>query len=81
MWLADPLDPTTKVGDGTVQSVGGKGSFHGRPIPHQYVRVNLETVVVDLPLMVHVEDADQANLTDALGSSVLWFKGLTFLQE
>ena len=69
------------MGSGTVLLVGGQGLFHNRPIPPQYVRVMLENVEVNLPLMIPVEDADQASLNDAVGSSVLWFKGLVFLQE
>lgn len=81
VWLADTLDPERRVASGRVLALGGEGLFHTRPIPPQYIRVNLEKVIEDLPLMVPVEEAEQANLSDALGSSVLWFKGLTFLDE
>lgn len=66
---------------GIVMGLGGEGAFHNRPIPPQYVRVNLEDVMVDLPLMIPIEEAEQANLNDAVGSSVLWLKGLTFVRE
>ena len=81
VWLADNLDLLLRVGAGTVLSVGGEGMFHNRPIPSRYLRVNLEEVIVDFPLMVPVEQADQANLSDALGSSVLWLKELVFLRQ
>ena len=78
MWLADPLDSNVRIGSGTVLSIGGAGLFHNRTIPPQYLRVNLEEVIVDLPLMIPVEEVDQLTLNDAIGSSVLWFKGLVF---
>jgi hypothetical protein len=81
VWLADTLDPAACVATGTVLGLVGHGAFHNRPIPLQYVRVNVEEVLVNLPLMIPVEEADQANLNDARGSSVLWFRGLTFVQE
>ena len=55
--------------------------FHNRPIPSHYVRVTLENVIEDLPLLVPVVEAEQATLSDAVGSSVLWFKGLMFLES
>lgn len=79
--MADTLDPSSRVAAGTVQSLGGHGLFHNRPIPAEYVRVNLEDVFVNIPLMIPVEDADQVNLEDARGSSVLWFGGLTIVQD
>ena len=60
---------------------GGEGTFHCCPIPQHYVRVNVEAVMVNHPLMVPVEEAEQFNLSDALGSSVLWVKNLTFLRK
>ena len=78
VWLADALLRQGKVAFGTVMCLGGEGSFHNRPIPPNYVRVNLERVAVNLPLLIPVEEADQANLVDAVGSSVLWKKDLTF---
>lgn len=81
VWLGDTVDPGIHVGAGTVLSTGGRGMFHNRPVPPEYVRINLEEVLVDLPLMIPVEEADMVNLSDAKGSSVLWFKGLVFLQE
>ena len=78
VWIADTLNPNAKVATGTVMSLAGQGQFHNRPIPPGFVRVTLEKVDVNIPLMIPVEDAEQVNLEDALGSSVLWLKGLTF---
>ena len=79
--LADKVDPKTTVGTGQVCGLGDGGMFHNRPIPAQYVRVNVETVSVNVPLFVSVEFADQTNLQDAIGSSVLWPRGLTFRKK
>ena len=81
MWLGDTLDPTTRVAAGKIAGLGGTGVFHHRPIPAEYVRVNLEEVFMNIPLMVPVQDADQVTLEDARGSSVLWFSGLTTVQK
>ncbi|KAG0596133.1 hypothetical protein M758_UG227200 [Ceratodon purpureus] len=81
VWLADTLDFERKVARGRVMALGGEGLFHNRRISQQYLRVNLEEVNEDIPLMVPVEEADQSILRDALGSTVLWFKGLTFLDK
>ena len=79
--MADTLDRDARVATGTVIGLGGRGVFHNRSIPPKYVRVNVEEVFVDIPLMIPVEDAEQMTLNDARGSSVLWFKELTFLKE
>ena len=71
----------TCLATGTVMSFGGEGKFHNRSIPPQYVRVNLEKVDVNVPLLVPVEEADQTFLEDAIGSSVLWLKDLIFPQK
>lgn len=81
VWLADTLDPGRRVATGTIMSMGGNGMFHNRPIPQQCVRVLLGNVIEDLPLMIPVVEADQAMLSDAVGSSVLWFRSLTFLDQ
>lgn len=81
MWLADTLDPGRRVATGVVMSLGGNGMFHNRPIPPHCVRVILDNVIEDLPLMVPVVEADQATLSDAIGSSLLWFSSLTFLDS
>ena len=81
MWLADTLDRDARVAMGTVIGLGGHGVFHNRSIPPKYVRVNLEEVMVDIPLMILVEEAEQMTLNDARGSCVLWFEELTFLEE
>ena len=81
VWLGDTLDPESRVATGKVMSLGGQGMFHNRPVPSEYIRVNLESVMVNIPLMIPVDEADQSNLNDAIGSSVLWFKGLTFPLE
>ena len=78
VWLGNPANLKVRVGSGRVSSIGGNGQFHHRLIPTQYVRVNLESVEVNTALMVPVEEADQVNLVDAMGSSVLWSRELTF---
>ena len=82
VYLSDSRNPLDRVANGTVIGVGGSGSlFHNRPIPADYLRVNLHSVSVNVPLMVTVEDAEQTYLEDALGSSVLWLKSSTFLDK
>ena len=81
VWLVDPGDKTAKVAKGRVQGLAGHGLFHTRPIPAGYVRVNLEQILVNIPLVFPVEAADQVNLEDARGSSVLWYAALTFLED
>lgn len=81
VWLADPSNPKTRVANGNILGFGGNALFHGRLIPAQYVRVNLSSVQVNKPLMVPVEEADQEKLEDALGSSVLWPRKLTFMED
>ena len=81
VWLADAPDRKRRVATGTVLEVGANGRFHNRPIPPQHVRINLEHVVMNIPLMVPVDEADQVLLADAMGSSVLWPKDLTFSNE
>ncbi|KAG0597117.1 hypothetical protein M758_UG312400 [Ceratodon purpureus] len=81
VWLADTLDPRRRVATGIVMALGGNGMFHNRPIPSQCIRVTLEKEIVDLPLMVPVVEADHATLSDAVGSSVLWYRGLTFVEQ
>ncbi|KAG0565563.1 hypothetical protein KC19_8G200000 [Ceratodon purpureus] len=78
VWLAEKADSKTLVATGQVSAIADGGMFHNRPIPIQYVRVNVESVAINVPLYVPVEDADQNTMTDALGSSVLWPKRLTF---
>ena len=78
VWMAHIDHHEMEVGRGTVISLGGQGSFHNRPIPLEYVRINLEGVTVNVPLLVPVSEADQENLADAAGSSVLWLKQLTY---
>ena len=70
VWLGDTVDAHVRVGRGTVMSLGGSGLFHNRPIPPEYVRVNLEEVLVDLPLMIPVEAA-AANSHDTRFNSIL----------
>ena len=55
--------------------------FHGRPIAKKYLRVNLESVEVNVFLIVPVEDADQTKLEDAFGSLVLWLRDLSYLKN
>ena len=76
--LSDPANPKAHVGSGRIAGFGGEGLFHNRPIPKKYLRINLESVEVNVPLIVPNEEADQSNLEDALGSSVLWLRDLTF---
>ena len=71
VWLGDPSNHNARVGSGQISGIGGEGMFHNRPIPKKYVRANLESVDVNVSLLVPVEEADQTNLKDALGSSVL----------
>ena len=78
MWLADIRNLDREVGTGSIMTLRGHGSFQNRPIPHDYIRVTLETVTVNVPLVIPVTDAVQENLDDAKGSSVLWLKQLTF---
>ena len=78
VWLGDVAAPSKRVGTGRVSGLGGTGNFHNRPIPNNYVKVNLESVLVNVPLQIRVEEADQVNLKDALGSSVLWTKDCVF---
>ena len=77
MWLGDRKNRSIRVATGTVIGLGGHGVFHTRPIPQDFVRVNIEEVIANIPLMCPVEDADQFNLEDERGSSVLWYAGLT----
>ena len=81
MWIAETADPTTPVAIGVLIGHGGEGLFHCRPFPPHFVRINVEKVLIDTTLMVPVEEADQTNLSDALGTSVLWLRSLTFAQE
>lgn len=81
VWLGDRNDESIQVATGTVIGLGGQGVFHTRPIPEEYVRVNLEDVYKNTPLLFPVEDADQLNLEDARGSSVLWYTELTSIRE
>ena len=81
MWLADTSHRVSRVATGSVNALGGSGVFHHRPIPPQFLCVDLHSVAVNAPLMVPVEEADEENLNDALGSSILWAKALTFLQD
>ena len=78
VWLADE---SSKAASGRVVALGGNGVFHHRVIPPHYVRVHLQLVVLNVPLMVPVEEADQATLSDALESSVLWSKACSFPKE
>lgn len=55
--------------------------FHNRPIPPYYVRMKLEDIIVNLHFMILVEKAEQSNLNDDIGLSMLWFKGLTILRK
>ena len=80
VWLADTLNPDSRVARGTVMGMSGVGLFHNCAILPKYVRVNLHSVDVNIPLMIPVEDAEQVNLKDALGSSVHWFESLTFFE-
>ena len=68
------------VANGTIIALGGASVFHGKPIPLQYVRVTLDKVFVNQPLMVLVEEAEQVNLEDAIVSNVLWARKLTSLE-
>ena len=77
VWLSGKVHAETKVANGTIIALGGSATFHHRPIPPEYVRVNLNSVSVNEPLLVLVEEAEQENLSDALGSSVLWLLDLT----
>ena len=70
-----------RVATGVVIGMGGSGVFHNRPIPPKFVRVELKTVGVNVPLLVPVEEAEQENLNDAVGSSVLWLEHLTILEK
>ena len=45
-----------------------------------FIRVSLHIVLENFNLMVSIEDAEQAKLGDALGSSILWQKDFTFLE-
>ena len=81
VWLADIHNPKREVGIGTVMSVGGHGSFHNMHIPPDYIRITLEAVTVNVPLLVPVTNAEQENIDDAKGSSVLWLKRLTYLRN
>ena len=78
VWIANKDDRTVSVGRGRVSALGGAGMFHLKPIPVDYVRVDLETVLVNTSLLVPVDIADQNTLDDALGSAVLWLRNLTF---
>lgn len=79
--LSNTLYPEITVASGTILGLGGAGVFHGRPIPPQYVRITLEKVHLNQPLMVPVEQADLVTLEDAVGSSVLWSRELTSLEN
>ena len=79
VWMAHIDHHEMEVAKGTVISLGGQGAFHNRPIPQDYVRINLEGVTVNVPLLVPVIEAKQESLQDAAGSSVLWLKQLTYL--
>lgn len=81
VWLAHSENPETRVAMGTVVGIAGTGVFHCRPIPAKFVRVELKTVSSNVPLMIPVEEAEQENLNDAVGSSVLWSEDLTFLEK
>ena len=81
MRLMNTLDPKITVATGTIMSLGGTSVFHGKPIPTQYIRVTLEKVSLNQPLMVPVEDAEQVTLQDPIGSSVLWSRELTSLEK
>ncbi|KAG0573347.1 hypothetical protein KC19_VG170400 [Ceratodon purpureus] len=76
--LADKSDVNITVGTGQASGLGDSGMFHNRPIPFQHIRVNINTVALNVPLCVPVEEAEQYTLEDAMGSSVLWPRRLTF---
>ena len=78
VWLAEKAESNILVATGQVSGLADGGMFHNRPIPKKYVRINVESVAVNVPLYVPVDEADQTTLTDALGSSVLWPTRLTF---
>ena len=79
--MRDTEDGNIEVATGTVIGLGGQGVFHTRPIPEDYIRVDIEEVFKNIPLMFPVEDADQLNLDDARGSSVLWHVALTSAKQ
>ena len=79
--LANTLQLNREVAKGTVMEMGGQGLFHNRPISPQDVRVNLNSVLLNIPLLVPVEEADQVNIEDAVGSGVLWPRRLIILRE
>lgn len=64
-----------------VMSMGGHEMFHSCSIAPKYVQVNIDEVLVNLPLMIPAEEDKYVTLNDALGSSVLWFQGLTALKN
>ena len=79
--LSNTLYPEINVASETVMALWGAGVFHGKPIPPQYLRVTLEKVSLNQPLMVPVEQVEQVTLEDAMGSSVLWARELTILEK
>ncbi|KAG0574782.1 hypothetical protein KC19_VG290800 [Ceratodon purpureus] len=80
VWIVDTSNKYSRVAIGSVMALGGIGAFHNRPIPQEYVCENLHNIAVNAPLMIPVEEADQYSLSDALESSVLWSKALTFIE-
>jgi len=52
--------------------------FHNRPIAKKCIRVTVEEVQENIPLLISVPEAEQVNLAHAAGSSVLWLKRFTF---
>ena len=43
----DPANPENSVESGQVVGLEGEETFHNRPIPKKYVRVNLESVEIN----------------------------------
>lgn len=76
VWLANVNDVLERVATATV--FVNQSSFHYKPIEDAFVRLTINKVHVNVPLLKPVDDAEEYYLADAVGESVLWMKKLTF---
>ncbi|KAG0573579.1 hypothetical protein KC19_VG190300 [Ceratodon purpureus] len=67
VWIAKKDDSKVSVGRGRVFVAGGFGLFHHKPIRLEYVRVDLEIVLENTPLLVPVHGADQVTFENYKG--------------
>ncbi len=71
--VIQPKKPKNKVVGGKISGLWGVDKWHGYVIPNLFVKVDISVFhVVEVPLMVTNEVADQFIVGDAIGSYALW---------